>query len=157
MGEMQGYSHTQGVLMSVPAAEAEIETANEGHLVVNDDELFVVSPVKGHVGRVLEHIVIRMTHDLDVSIARRSLGTQRLQCVLCVLGIARNGSLDLTVDGHVDLDAGFGAAFQDFIQSPFLVVIWWASQEQLRGQPPIRNVDGFLSLFKSDGNSLIGQ
>jgi hypothetical protein len=35
----------QGMLMVVPPAKAEIQAADEGHLVVNDDELFMVSPV----------------------------------------------------------------------------------------------------------------
>ncbi len=60
VGHAFGVHVRQRVLVVVPAAEAEVKPSDEGHLVVDDHELLVVGPVEGHVGRVLEDVVIRV-------------------------------------------------------------------------------------------------
>lgn len=55
---------------------------------------------------------------------------------------------DLLVDNDIDLDTCLGATLQDLIESPFLVLNWRATQEQLWGKPPIGDIDGLGCLFQ---------
>lgn len=81
----------KGVLVVVPTAEAEVETSDECHGVIYNNKLLVVSlfweslvsrkfttrmsswqstnPIKCHVARMLENIVVRMSHDSDITMA----------------------------------------------------------------------------------------
>lgn len=70
--------HTERMLMGIPTSEAKVETADEGHLIVDNEELLVMCPVERHVGCVFENVVVRVSHDFDVSVARAPLGAQRL-------------------------------------------------------------------------------
>lgn len=54
------------MLVGIPATEAEVETTDEGEGVVEDEELFVVRPVEGHVGAMDEGMVIGVAHYNDV-------------------------------------------------------------------------------------------
>lgn len=55
---------------------------------------------------------------------------------------------DLLVDNDIDLDTCLGATLQYLIEPPFLVLNWRATQEQLRGKPPIGDIDGLGCLFQ---------
>ena len=44
---------------------------------------------------------------------------------------------DLLVHYDIDLDALFGLALQDSVQTPFWVVRGWTAKEQLWSEPPI--------------------
>lgn len=88
--------------MSVPSAEAQIDTTNESQGVINNDKFLVVSlatvntvfirnglffffipyPVESHVCRILENVVVRMAQDLDVSMTGASFGTETFQGML---------------------------------------------------------------------------
>ena len=123
-----GWMHvSQRMLAAVPAPEAQIETTNEGHLVVDDDELFMMSPVKGHIAGILKDVMVGMSQDRDVTVAGAPLGTQCVESVLGMSTVAADGLGDLLVDYDVDLDAGFGPPLQNLVQPPFLVVKGWAA------------------------------
>lgn len=62
------------MLMDVPAAEAEVYAADESSVIVDDDELFMVRPVEGHIGCIFEDVVVGMAHDDYVSVAFVALG-----------------------------------------------------------------------------------
>ena len=81
--------------MIVPSAETKIQTTNEGKIVVDDNELFVMRPVEGHVSRVLEDIVIWVPHDDDVSVAFGAFGAEGLEGMFRVLGIAGESGLGI--------------------------------------------------------------
>lgn len=121
----------QGMLVDVPPAKAQVQPTHKGHLIVYDNKLFVVCPVECHVSRVFEDVVIRMAHDLDVAVSWRPLGTKRLQRMLGVFRIARQSGLNLAIYDHVDLDSGLGAALENLVETPFLVVIRWAAEKEL--------------------------
>jgi len=121
----------QGVLIVVLPAEAEVKPADESHLVVDDNELLVIGPVKCHIGSILQHIIVRVAHDLDISEARRAFWAECLEGVLSVLQVARQGGLDLTVDDDVDLNASFGLAFKDLVEALLRVVIRRSAEKQL--------------------------
>lgn len=59
--------------MVVPSSKTEIQATNEGSVKVDYDELLVVSPVEGHIGRILEDIVIGMSHDNNIAVSRSTL------------------------------------------------------------------------------------
>ena len=139
-----------GVLAIVPPAEAEVEPADEGEGVVNDDEFLVMRPVESHVARILKHIMIRMAHHSDVAVPRTTLRTQGLQSMLRMCGIAADGLLHLFVHDDVDLDSGLRLPLQHLIQPPLLIEVWRSSQEQFRAQPPVLDVNCFLRLLKRD-------
>lgn len=144
----------EGMLPAVPASETQIQAADEGHLVVDDDELLMMGPVEGHVAGVLEDVVVGMAHDGDVAMARAAFGTQGVEGVFGVGAVAADGLGDLLVDDDIDLDPGFGPPLQHLVQSPFLVVVGRPSQEQLRAQPPVFDVDGLLGFLQGDGNGV---
>ena len=62
--------------------------------------------------------------------------------------VAGERGFDFAVYDDVDLDAGFSASFENMVESPFLVIGWRATQEELGRKPPIGNVDGFFGLFE---------
>lgn len=68
--------------------------------------------------------------------------------------VAANGLGNLLVDDDIDLHTGFSSPLQDLIESPLLVEVGWSSQEQLRAQPPVGDVDGLLCLLQSDGDGI---
>lgn len=144
----------QAVLMVVPTAEAEIEATNEGHLVVNDNELFVMGPVKSHVGNVLQDIVVGMAHDRDVSVPRGAFWAECLEGMLGMGRITSNCGFDFAVYNDIDLDAGFSTTFENLVKSPFLVIGGRTTQEEFGGKPPVGNVDGLFCLFESYRDSL---
>ena len=115
--------------MVVPATKAEVQAADEGHLVVDDNELLVMRPVEGHVGSVLKNVMVRMAHDPYVTMPGRSLRAKSLERMLRVLRVAGQRSLDFAIDHDEDLDAGLGPPLQDLIQPPFLVVVWGPPEE----------------------------
>lgn len=72
-----------------------------------------------------------------------------------MLGMGRvtgQGLLDFLVDNDIDLDTTLGGAFDGLVESPFLVEEGGASQEELGGQPPVFNVDGFFGTLEGDGD-----
>ena len=113
-----------------------------------------MGPVEGHVARVLEDVMVGMTHDGDVAMAGGALGTQGVESVLGVGAVAADGLGDLLVDNNVDLDPGFSPPLQDLIESPFLVEVGWPPQEQLWTQPPVLNVNGLLCLLQGNGDGV---
>ena len=62
------------MLADIPSSVAKIQATNESQMVVNDDELLVVSPIEGHVAKVLKHIVIWMAQNVDIAMARATFG-----------------------------------------------------------------------------------
>lgn len=120
------------MLTRIPTAKAEVQAANEGHGVVNNNELFVVCPVHGHVGGILENVVIGMSHDANVAVSGSSFGAQSIQGMLCMARVACQRGLDLFVHSYINLDASLGPSLQNLIQPKFLFVIWRASQEEFR-------------------------
>lgn len=148
---------SKGMLPGVPAAKAQIQSADESHGVVNDDEFFVVRPVNGHVGSVLEHIVIWVPHDPDVAVTRRALGAKRIERMLRVARVASQSRLDFFIDANIDLDTSLGLPLENLVQTIFLLVIRGPSQKQFRGEPPIAYIDRFLGLFERnrDGPKIV--
>jgi len=117
------------MLLGVPAPKAVVQPTNEGKVIVNDYELFMVCPVEGHVTGILEDVVIRMAHDVDLAVSRRARGTQIAERLLGVCGIAGQCLRNLFVDDDVDVDTSLGGSLQYLVESPFLVVVWRSAQE----------------------------
>lgn len=78
----------QWMFMNVVPTETEVETANEGDFVVDDDELFMVrlaqflalvrglrslpestNPVQGYIRQILKRIMIRVPDHMDIAMA----------------------------------------------------------------------------------------
>ena len=110
-------------------------------------------PIEGHVSGIFEDVVIRVSHDSNVSSTFSALWTQCLQRMLGMGGIAAYGSLHFLIHDHIDLNTSFCPSLQDLVQPPFLVVIRGPPQEQLWAEPPILNVDGLLRPLQCDANS----
>jgi hypothetical protein len=90
--------------------------------------------------------MIRMAQNTDIAMAGSSLGTKTLQRMLGVCRITSQSLVNLLVHNNKDLNTGFGATFQDVIQTPFLVLHGRATHKQFRREPPIGNVDGLGGL-----------
>jgi hypothetical protein len=99
--------------------------------------------------------VVGVAHDFDVAEAGGAFGAESLECVLGVHRVAGESSLDLPVDNHVDLDARLCSALQNLVETPFLVEVGRAPEEQLGRQPPVGDVDGFLCLLEGNRNCLL--
>ena len=72
----------QWMLSVVPSAKAEIQTADEGQLVIDHDELLMMCPVKSHIACDLKNVVVWVSHDFDVAISWLTFFTERMQCML---------------------------------------------------------------------------
>lgn len=140
------------MMACVPSAKAEIQSTDECNRIVNDNELFVMRPVHGHIGRVFKDVVIGVSHDANVFVARRTFRAQSLKGMLGVYGVTSEGGLDFLVDHDVDLDAGLGLALQNLVQAELLVVMRRSTKEQLGREPPVGNVDALLGIFESNGD-----
>jgi hypothetical protein len=151
-GDAFGVGVGERVLAHVPAAEAEVEAADEGDLVVDDEELLVVRPEEGRVGAVQERVVVRVAHDDDVAVAAGAVRTQALERLLGVRAVARQRVRDLLVDCDVDLDAELGLALEDAVEPPLLAVGRRPAQEQLRRQPPVGDVDALGGTLERDAD-----
>jgi hypothetical protein len=126
------------MLLFVPTAVAQVQTANESHGVVDDNELFVMGPVKGHVAGIFEYVVVWVSHDVDVAISWLTFFEHSHQCLLCVLAVAGESCGDLPssqLDGQqmeqrtyllvhrdIDFDTSLGSSLENLVQTPFLVV-----------------------------------
>ena len=141
------------VLSIVPPPEAQIQSANESQSVVDNDEFLMVRPVKCHVASVLEDVVIRMSHHGDIAITWTPLRTQRVQSMLGVCTVATDGCCHFLVYNHVDFHPSLCPPLQHLIEPPFLVVVWWSAQKELRAEPPVGNIDGLLGLLQRDRDS----
>lgn len=111
------------MLAVVPSAKAEIQASNEGQGIVDDNELLMMCPVKGHISCILKDIVIRVPHHRDVSVPRGAFGAERVQRMLRMGTVAAEGLRDLLVHNDVNLDSGFGPPLEHLIQPPFLVIV----------------------------------
>ena len=140
----------QGMLAVVPSSEAEIQASNESQSIIDHDELLMVRPVESHVSCVLEDIVIRVSHHRDISIPWSTFGTERMQGMLRMCAITADGLRDFFVHDDVDLHSSFCPPLEHLVQSPLLVIVRRSSQEQLRTQPPVGNIDGFFGLLERD-------
>lgn len=140
-----------GVLAAIPTAEAQVQASDKGDLVVDDDELLVVSPVEGHVAGILEDVVVGVAQDGDVAVTGGALGTQGVKGMLGVCGVAAHGGGDFLVDDDVDLDTGLCPSLQDLIQPVFLVVKGRPSEEELGTQPPVLDVNGLFRFLQGNG------
>lgn len=147
----------QRMLLGIPSTEASVETTNKGKIVVNDDELFVMCPVKCHVSGVLKNVVVGMSHNMNVTMAWAALWTKRTEGMLGVKGVASDGCLDLLVHYNVNLNSALGSSLEDLIKTPFLVVVRWSAQKEFRREPPIGHVDGLFGSLESntDGPEVI--
>ena len=72
--------------MVVPSPKAKVQSTNEGTVEVNDDKLFVMGPIEGHVCSIFQNIVVRVSHNDNVAMSRRSFGAQ---CLKRVFGMCR--------------------------------------------------------------------
>jgi hypothetical protein len=79
---------SERMLMGIPAAETEIDTTDKCSVEVDDDKLFVVCPVEGHVGGIFEDIVIGMAHYHNVSVTLGTFGAEALESMLGVRRVA---------------------------------------------------------------------
>jgi hypothetical protein len=70
------------MLFGIPTPETEIQSTYEGKVIVYYNEFLVVCPVESHVSSVLEEVVIRMAHNYNVAVPRRSFWTQGFQSML---------------------------------------------------------------------------
>lgn len=66
----------QHVMTDVPSAIAHVQTTNESKMVVDDDEFLMVSPIEGHVAKILEDVVIGVSHDVNLTVAWGAFRTQ---------------------------------------------------------------------------------
>ena len=140
------------VLSNIPSAIAQIYTADESQVVINDDELLMVGPVECHVAKILEDVVVGVAHDVDISMAFGAFRTKSTQSMLGMGRVAGQGLLDFLVDNDIDLNTTLGGTFDGLIESPFLIEKGRSSQEELRGQPPIFNVDSFFGVLEGNGD-----
>ena len=115
-----------------------------------------MGPVESHVGSVLQNVVVRVAHHLDVAVAGGALGAQGLEGVLGVLRIACKSGFDLFVDDDVDLDAGLCSALEHLVKPPLLVAGRGAAEEQLWRQPPVCDVYRFPGVLERHRHRLAG-
>lgn len=113
-----------------------------------------MGPVKGHVASILEHVVVRVAHDANVTEPGLSLLNEAVEGILGVGGVASDGCSNLLVDNDVDLDASLCSALQDFVKTPFLGEVRRTSQEELGADPPVFEVDNFLGPFEGHGDGV---
>jgi hypothetical protein len=59
----------QWVLMHIPSPETQIETTDEGKLVVDHEELFMMCPKKRWVRAVNKRVMVGMAHHRDVAVS----------------------------------------------------------------------------------------
>ena len=114
----------------------------------------MVSPVEGHVSSVLEDIVIRVAHDTDVAISRLALLDEAVERRFRVGRVASDGRGDLLIDYDVDLDTSLSGTLQDLVEAPFLIEVGRTSQEKLRADPPVGEVDRFLGALECNRDSM---
>lgn len=92
------------VVFGVPSAIAHVQPTNEGHFIVNDNKLLVMClilvsltrsywwkeyyPVKCHVTGVLENIMVRMSHEPDISVTFLALRDKVHHHFLAMLAVA---------------------------------------------------------------------
>lgn len=79
------------MVAEIPSSITHVQATDEGNMIVYDDEFLVVSPVESHVTKILEDIVVRMSHDMNISMARRTLRAQGAQSVFSVCRITGQG------------------------------------------------------------------
>lgn len=118
-------------------------------MIVNDDEFLVMCPIESHVTKILKDIMIWVSHDMNIAMSRSTLWAKCPQCMFCMGRIASQCLLNLFVDDNVNLYAALGGPLDDFVEPPFLVEKWRTAQEQLRGQPPVLDVDGLFGRLES--------
>ena len=143
--EVSGVDVSKRVVMGVPAAEAEIKTADTCAVLVYDDDLFVVRPE-------LDVVCIRTSANCPWSFSAGPLtfaanmvrvahtSNVRVQCFEGVLGVGRahrHRLRDLLVHDDIDLHALLGLALQHAVQSPFFVERRGATEVQLGREPPV--------------------
>jgi hypothetical protein len=97
--------------------------------------------------------VVWVAKNLDVAKSWCALRAQSLEGMLCMHGIASQGSLDFLVHDHKDLDSFLGFSLEELIQPVVPVIERGASQEEFRRQPPVCNVDGLFGLLESHRDS----
>lgn len=122
-------------------------------MVVDDDELLMMSPVEGHVAHVLEYVMIRVSEDVNVAVAWIALGAQRSECMLGMRRVTRQSLLNLLVDDDIDLHASLSSSLDGLIESPFLVEVGRSTKEKFRRQPPVLYVDRFFGVLDAYGYS----
>lgn len=138
------------MLPDIPSSITEIQAANVREMIVDDDEFLMVGPIEGHVAKVLKDIVVGMTENMDVTMARCPLRTKGSQGMLGMSRIAGQGLLNLLVDDDIDLDSTLGGTLDDLVEPPFLIEKGRAAQKQLRGEPPVGDVNGLFGIFQAD-------
>jgi hypothetical protein len=121
-------------------------------VIVNNNELLVVSPVESHVAKVLEHAVVRMTYHMYLSMTEAALWTPCPQRMLRVRRIARQSLLHLLVDAHINLDASFSSTLDGLVETPLLVEECRTTKKQFRRKPPVGNIDHLSGFLDSDRN-----
>jgi len=129
------------MLMHIPPPEAQIQSADEGDLVINDDKLLVVRPKERRIRAVKERVVIRVSDHRDVAVSLTAVRTQTLERLLGVRAVARERVRDLLVDADVNLDPLLRLPLEYAIQPPLPLLRRRPPQKQLGTQPPIFDVD----------------
>ncbi len=115
------------VRVRVPPTEAQVQAADAGVVVVDDDDLLVVRP---EFDIVLAADVIGVPHDRDVRM-------ERLESLLRVVRAHRHGLHDLLVHHDVDLHALLRLTLEDSVDAPFGVLGRGPPKVQLGGEPPV--------------------
>lgn len=77
-----------------------------------------------------------------------------MQCLFGVLRVAGQGSFHFSVDVDVDFDSCLCPPLENLVEPPLLVVMRRSTQEQLRREPPISNINALLCTLKCFRNSL---
>ena len=103
-----------------------------------------MSPVEGHVASIFEDIMVRVAHNANVTVAWLALLDEAMESILRVSRVTGKSRRNFLVDNDVDLDASLGGTLDDFVETPFLIEVGGTSQEKLRADPPVGEIDGFL-------------
>ena len=74
--------------------------------------------------------------------------------MLCVGAVTADSLSDLLVHNDIDLHASFSSSLKYLIKPPLLMIVGWPSQEELRTQPPVLDVDCLFGLLQSDRDSI---
>ena len=110
-------------------------------------------PVESHIGRILKNVMIRVTQNMNIAMARCSLRTKIAQSMFGMGGITGESLINLLIDNHVYLNTGFSATLENLIESPFLMLYGRTTEEEFGRQPPIGDIDGLSGLLESFGDS----
>lgn len=112
---------SQWMLPGIPSSKAQIQPTNESQLKIKNNKLLMMSKVKRHISSILKHIMIRMSHNMNLPMTFTSRRTQRPQRLLRMVAVTRNGRFHLFIHNNKDLHTTLRRTLQALIQPPFLI------------------------------------